>query len=69
MHRDAALALSDELHARGGTVVELAMTLVSSDADSWQGPIPSLCEAVSHVPTLAYRVLLVKWPDIEPDCV
>ena len=65
MHRDAALALSDELHARGGTVVELAMTLVSSDAD-WQGPIPSLlpslCEAVSHVPTLAYRVLLVKWP-------
>jgi hypothetical protein len=61
MHRDAALALSDELHARGGTVVELAMTLVSSDAD-WQGPIPSLCEAVSHVPTLAYRVILVKWP-------
>ena len=70
MHRDAALALSDELHARGGTVVELAMTLVSSDADSWQGPIPSHCEAVSHVPTLAYRVLLVKWPQTSsPDCV
>ena len=69
MHRDAALALSEELHARGGAVVELAMTLVSSDADGWQGPIPSLCEAASHVPALAYRVLLVKWPDIEPDCV
>jgi hypothetical protein len=67
MHREAAHELSDELHARGGTVVEHAMTLVSSDADGWQGSSPPLCEAVSEMPALAYRVLVVTWPDTGSD--